>query len=471
MKTLLLNPAIKGEDLYIREGRCMQKASSWASVWPPITLALFGALAKANGEVRLLDGNVEKMNKQELLDFVKTFSPDVVVVNTGFPSIDMDMAVARALKELLPQVKLVSFGIFFTLLEEKALSNYPFLDFAIIGEPEATFRELMDLLYVDAKDFSQVKGLAHISAGVVHVNEARAPIDDLDTLPVPARDLLLNKRYRLPHNNKPFTLVNTSRGCPYRCTYCIVKPYYGNRVRRHSIAYIIDEIEGCISLGISEFLFWEEVFTLDKQFVATLCDELLQRGLKIKWAATTRVDSLDEATLLKMKAAGCYLLGLGIESGCQEILDNARKGQTLKQITSAVDMCKRVKMQTMGHFIFGLPGENRVTAQKTIDFMLTLGLDFMQAYAAVPYPKTEFGDSSRRNGWILTDCWAKYDFGGDSIVTTDTLSAEDATYYRQKAFQSFYLRPGYLLKTAIKQLSFSQLLRVLRFFDWMKISK
>lgn len=472
MKTLLLNPAIKGEELFIREGRCMQKTSSWATIWPPITLALLGSLARAYGEVTLFDGNVEKKSRQELLDFVVQFAPDVIVVNTGFPSIDKDMALAKALKEHVPGIKLIAYGLFFTLLEEKSLSSYPFLDFALIGEPEATFQELMALIVSGSRDYGQVQGLAFTSDGGVTVNEARPLIDNLDTLPFPARDLLRNDRYRLPHNNKPFSLVDSSRGCPYACTYCIVKPYYGGRVRHHSIGYIIDEIKECHNrYGISEFLFREEVFTLDKKFVSDLCDELLRSGLKIKWAATTRVDTLDEATLLKMKAAGCYLLGLGIESGCQEILDNVRKNQTLEQTTRAVEMCKRVKLQTMGHFIFGLPGETRETAQRTIDYMLGLGLDYMQAYSAVPYPKTEFGDSFREKGWVLTDSWTRYDLGGDSIVSTDTMSAADITCFRQKAFRCFYFRPGYILKTALKELSFPLLFRMLNFLDWIKIRK
>lgn len=440
------------------------------TIWPPITLAVLGALAKPYGEVKLLDGNVEDVTMDELLSDVEKFCPDVLVLNTGFPSIDGDMAVAKNIKEKFPGVKLVSFGVFFTLLEKKSMDSYPFVDFGIIGEPEETFRELLQLLSQGKDDFNNIKGLTYRTSAGVQVSGIRPLVEELDTIPYPARDLLKNGRYRLPHNNKTFTLVNSARGCPFNCIYCIVTPYYGKKVRKHSIDYIIQEIKDCQSrYGIEEFLFWEEVFSLDKRFVAELCDELIKNQLNINWAATTRTDTLDEETLRKMKEAGCYLLGLGIESGNQEILDNAKKKQTIEGIRKAVEMCKRVQLQTMGHFIFGLPGETKETAQKTIDFMLDLGLDFMQAYCAVPYPKTEFGNLAREKGWVCGTTWSEYDFGGDSIVNADTISAKDTTYYRQKAFRSFYFRPTYIVKKVIKNFSFLQILRLSKFFEWINI--
>ena len=468
MKTYLLNPTVKGQGLFIREGRCMQKTSSWVTIWPPVSLAVLGALAKVHGDVRLLDGNVEEVTMDALLADIADFNPDIVVVNTGFPSIEGDMGVARAIKDRYPDILLVSYGVYFTLLEDAAMSSYPFLDFGIIGEPELTFKELLERICANNTDYSTVQGLAYRGSQGFIINEKRPLVEDLDSLPLPARDLLKNKRYILPHNGKTFTLINSARGCPFSCIYCIVSPYYGKVVRRHSISYIIQEIKDCKNKhGIDEFLFWEEVFSLDKDFVKELCDALLENQLNIRWAATTRVDTLDEETLRKMKEAGCYLLGLGIESGNQEILDAAKKKQTIEGIKKAVAMCKRVKLQTMGHFIFGLPGETRQTAQKTIDFMLGLGLDYMQAYCAVPYPKTEFGKIALEKGWVSTFEWAKYDFGGDSIVDTDLISAKDTTYYRKKAFRSFYFRPVYVVRKVITNFSFKQLFKLSRFLEWM----
>ena len=466
--TYLLNPAIRGQPRYIREGRCMQKAASWATVWPPITLAQLAAIARNHSEVRLVDGNVEDWTLEGLIEDVRRSKADLVVVSTGFPSIDADMAAAEAIKQAMPTARVVGFGAYFTLLDEKSMEGYPFLDAAIAGEPEETFAELVAAVARGTHNFESIPGLLLHKAGRVISTGPRPLIDDLDTLPFPDRTLLRNDRYRLPHNDRPFTLVNTSRGCPFPCTFCIVKPYYGGRVRRHSLEYILREIQECVARhGLREFLFWEEVFTLDKEFVLQFCQGLRERGLNIAWAATTRATSVEEESLRAMKQAGCYLLGLGIESSSQAILDRAKKQQTVADVQRAVALCRKVGVKTMGHCIFGLPGETPQTAQATIRFMTRLNLDYMQCYCAVPYPKTELGKQARAKGWITARAWSQYDFGGESIMDLDTITGEEVSRFRRQAFRRFYLRPIYLLKAAFGSFSVRRLFTLLKFREWI----
>lgn len=470
MRVYLLNPTLKDRTKFIREGRCMQKASSWAAVWPPLTLALLGTIAEKWGSVRLLDGDVESLSMDELLADVRAFAPDLVVVNTGFPSIDSDMVIAKRIKEAFPETLMLAFGVYFTMLEKQAFQNYPFLDFCIAGEPEATFAELLQTLSERKLPLNQIRGLMYREGNDLRQNPPRPWVEDLDSLPVPDRGLLKNERYRLPHNNKIFTLINTARGCPYPCTYCIVNTYYGRKVRRRSLPGILEEIRVCREkFGIEEFLFWEEVFSLDKDFVHELCQALIDESWNIRWAATTRVTAVDGETLALMRRAGCYLIGLGVESGNQAILDAARKKQTLEDTRRAVNLAKRAKIQTMGHFIFGLPGETEETAEQTIRFMLDLDLDYMQCYCAVPYPKTELGEMAKARNWIRTDKWSDYDFGGNSILETDTMTPEQVDHFRRKAFRRFYFRPGYIAKKVFCDVSIRQTLRMANFGDWMNL--
>jgi radical SAM superfamily enzyme YgiQ (UPF0313 family) len=470
MRTYLLNPTLKDQAPHIREGRCMQKASSWATAWPPLTLALLGAMAREWGPVRLFDGNVERWTLDELLRDIAAFGADLVVVNTGFPSIDGDMAVAAAVKQARPAARVAAFGVFFTMLEKAGFEPYPALDYGLVGEPEETFREIGAALAAGRTDVSAISGLLFRDAqGAIRQTAARGLLHDLDSLPLPDRSLLKNDRYRLPHNNRPFTLVNTARGCPYSCTYCIVNAYYGRGSRRRSIPSIIAEIRECVDrYGIREFLFWEEVFTLDREYVLAFCRAIEEAGLKIRWAATTRLDRVSADLLAAMKKAGCYLIGLGIESGDQAILDRARKNQRVEDAHRVVALCRQAGIRTMGHFIFGLPGETRETAEATIRFMLRLGLDYMQCYAAVPYPKTELGDLAVQEGWIAANRWSQYDFGGASIMRTDTLSPAEVDRFRTLAFRRFYFRPGYLLRRLLLDAPIRHLLRVSAFLDWMK---
>lgn len=467
MRTYFLNPHVGKHDRYIREGRCMQKASSWVTIWPPVGLATLAAIARKKGEVRLIDGNVEQMHLKDLLQDIQDFDPDLVVVNTGFPSIDADMDMAHSIKNVYPNLTFLGFGLYFTLLEEKGFNNYPYLDFAIIGEPEETFEELLDVMSAERDQYDKVKGIIYRDSSGVVVTLSRTLIKDIDKIPFPDRSLLQTNKYKLPHNNRPFTLINSSRGCPYQCIYCIVSPYYGRQIRAHSIDYVMEEIRECVGkYQIKDMLFWEEVFTLEKNRIMTLCDAICQENLSISWAATTRVDRLDEEIVMKMKEAGCYLLGLGIESGDQAILDNAKKNIKLEQIIKAVELCKKAGIKTMGHFIFGLPGETRITASKTIKFMSELGLDYMQSYCAVPYPKTELGELARKKNWICATRWSDYDFGGDSILHTETMMPEDVTYFRKKAFKSFYFKPSSVIRIS-REIGVRRLCKFLTFIKWI----
>ena len=420
--------------------------------------------------MHVVDGNVEKLTLDDLLRDIGERRAGLVVVNSGFPSIDGDMAVAKAIKERFPQTKIAAFGVYFTMLEKQGLENYPFLDFTLVGEPEDTLEELLAALDDGAADLRAIRGLAwHAAEGIVF-NAPRPLIEDLDRLPLPDRSFLKNDRYRLPHNNRVFTLIPSGRGCPYVCTCCIVNAYYGRKARKRSVEGIIREIQECVSkYGIDEFLFWEEVFMLDKNHVLAVCQAIEAAGLKIHWAATMRVTNVEEDVLRAMKRAGCYLLGLGIESSSQTILDNVKKRQTVEDTRRAVACCRKVGIQSMGHFIFGLPGESKETAEQTIRFMLDLDLDYMQSYSAVPFPKTELGELAKARGWIRADRWSQYDTGGDSIMCTDQLTCEDVTLFRKRAYRRFYFRPTYIFRQMFSHVSVARWLRMLKFVGWMRV--
>lgn len=473
MKIALLNPPPIQETRYIREGRCMQSVDSWAAVWPPLTLAVLAATARRHGEVDLYDCNVEEQSGvAAVVDRLKEFDPDVVVVNTSFPSIESDNACADAVKKACPRAVIVGFGVFFTLLEQKAMEACPAFDLGVVGEPEDTFHELLIRLKAGSQP-GPMRGLMWREPSGVAMGPARPAMEDLDVLPFAARDLLRNDRYVLPHNGRPFTLINVARGCPYPCIYCIAPAYYGKKMRKHSVGYVMEEIEHCRrALGIRDFLFWEEVFTLDKPFGLQLCAAIRSRQWDISWATTTRADQVDEEILAAMKSAGCTLLGLGIETAHQHILDNAKKHATVAQMRRAVRLCRQAGLKTMGHFIFGLPGETAQTADETVKFGRELGLDYLQCYCAVPYPKTELGELARRNGWLLSDRWSDYDFGGSSIMNIGTIPPQAVDEARRQMFRRFYFRPRFFLSQLGNLLAHPrQVVQASRFLNWMRTSK
>lgn len=467
MKVVLVNPpAIMGMD-FIREGRCMQSSNSWATPWPPVTLAIMASLAEPYMEVHLFDFIIEKTNRKAARKIVTELEPDLLVVNTGFPSIDGDMEFAADMRRSMPGCFILSFGVFFTLLKEKGLEYCHPVHAAIYGEPELTFEEFV-------REFSLTGEVPFINGLILREGErvvstpSRPLIQDLDQLPYPNRALLKNELYVLPNKGKRFTLINSARGCPFKCVFCIAPVYYGKRVRRHSIAYIIQEIETCMNVhGIESFLFWEESFTSDKSFCIELCKEIIRLNLNIEWAATTRAASLDDEILSYMKQAGCMLLGLGIETSNQIILNRARKSESVEEINRAVSLCRDAKIPAIGHFIFGLPGETPSTAQQTIEYAMHLGLDYVQAYCAVPYPGTELGDLAKNNGWIEATGWSQYDFGGRSIMRIGSIKPEEVNRARQKLLRKFYTRPSYIIARIIEIRSLKRLLKISSFVKWI----
>jgi anaerobic magnesium-protoporphyrin IX monomethyl ester cyclase len=468
--SLVNPPPVRGKD-FIREGRCMQSADSWAAIWPPITLATLASITRKYGEAQLIDCIAEKIDKKALIERLRDFKPDIVVISAAFPSIDGDREAAYAIKRAFPSALILGFGVFFTLLEEKSLAFCEEFDAAISGEPEATYDVFLQE-YMRNSEVPHIEGMIWREKESIKMGQPRELIENLDSLPYPARDLLNNELYVLPDTGEPFTLVNSARGCPYPCIFCIAPAYYGRKVRRHSVDYILDEIQACqMDLQINNFLFWEEMFTMDRDFCMKLCNGIINRELNIKWAATTRADHIDKEILAKMKESHCMLLGLGIESGSEKILKNAKKGETLNSITKAVRLCKEAGIPTMGHFIFGLPGETKETIEKTINFALKLGLNYMQAYCAVPYPKTEFGQMAKKNKWLAPSTWREYDFGGRSIINLDNLSSQDIDRAKGRLFRAFYFRPGYALRQIGKLKSPKRILNALNFLKWMGKSR
>jgi len=473
MKVSLLNPPPVDGDKFIREGRCMQSVDSWAAIWPPLSLGILGGIAKDYAEIDLFDCNVEGDKSglpiEQTIERVRSFKPDVIVVNTSFPSIEGDMHAATELKKVCPDALIVGFGVFFTLLDENAMSDYDAFDIGIRGEPEDTFRELLESLGSETV-YSEIPGLMWRENGTIKRSDDREFIQDIDKLPFASREFFRNDRYTLPHNGEPFTLIGVSRGCPYPCTYCIAPVYYGKKLRRHSLEYVLSELEECqTKYNIKQFLFWEEVFTMDRDFGIELCDAIIDNEWNISWATTTRADLVDEEILSKMKEAGCTLMGLGIETADQNIMDLSKKKEKVEDVENAVRLCQKVGLTTMGHFIFGLPGETNDTIEKTINFGVNLGLDYIQAYAAVPYPKTPLGELAKQKGYVTSNRWMDYNFGGYSIMDLGTVTPSDVDLARKEMYRRFYMRPSYALKKlGMLASNPKQILQAAKFMKWMK---
>ena len=443
MRVLLLNPPAADGVRQVREGRCMQRAGAWTAVWTPISLATCAAVLRQRGHaVRLRDCIVEDIDFSRLYHIIASFRPELVVLNAVTPALVSDLSTTRLAKSVDPASLCAAIGIHGTALPQETLETEPALDFVVRGEPETTVAEL-----AEARDCAAVAGISRRSNGAILHNPDRPFLCHLDELPFPAWDLIRTDLYRMPFSGERFLLVGTGRGCPYRCTFCADRTYYGNRLRLRSPGSVADEIERNVgAYGIREFLFWSESFTLSRSFATAVAEELIRRRVDVRWVCNSRVDHVDRELLELFRRAGCWMIGYGIESGVQRILDSVRKGTTIEQARTAVAASHAAGLQVTGHCVLGIPGETRADITETIRFARELDLDFAQFYCAVPFPGSELYDEARRAGWIITDDWSRFE-QNFSVLTTPQLSAEQIMELRRAAYRQFYLRPRLIART------------------------
>ena len=447
MKVLLLNPPARDNKKFIREGRCTQEQGVWATLWPPISLVMIGAVLEKDGhDVKIFDCPAEGITEAELIEKTAGFSPGIVIWSTGTPSIQSDLSLSSEIKKVKPGIFTAVFGTHVTELDQQCMLQSPHLDFIIRNEPEITIKELVRTLD-EGKKPDQVEGITlRNSHGKVIANPARPFIEKIDSLPFPAWHLININSYTLPLKGRKFLIVAPQRGCPFNCSFCTCQTYYGNTLRKRSVENIIEEIEYDISkFSIKDFFFWAETFVVNKNHVKHLCEAIIKKGFDISWTCNSRVDIVDKDLLQLMAQAGCWMISFGIESGEQKVLDNTCKGTRVEQTYDAVKMARQAGIKTTGHFIFGLPGETMQSMEKTIKLSATLGLDIAQFYSAVPFPGSRLYRQAEKEGWIKNCA-----FGGlrqdSAAMELPTVSPQAVNQCRSQAYRNFYFKPSTWLR-------------------------
>ena len=450
MKIYLINPPSPGDYPFTREGRCMQKEGVWTTVWPPISLCTIGAVLRQAGyEVKIDDCPSQGIDSDGMKKVLADYQPDLMVMNSSTPSINFDVTIPALAKSVLPDLKIAAFGIHVGVLPDEVFASSPELDFIARGEPEYTVLSIASYLEKGGAG-DDTNGISARINGKIEHFDSRPFYPNLDDLPFPAWDLIDLNNYTLPFSGRRFTMVMSSRGCPYDCTFCVAQSYYGKKVRKRSAERICDEVEWTqAQFDIHDFFFWSESFTIAKKNIHGLCDEIFKRGLKIKWVCNSRVDNVDKELLTKMKKAGCWMISYGIESADQGILDRAKKGVTIAQVREAVKITREAGFQIAGHFVLGLPGETEATLNKTSTFSRELDLDYAQYYCAAPWPGSRFYEEAKKEGWLNTENWDLFE-QSNCVIDYPDLPGAKIMKIRDQMTTAFYFRPGTVWKTVKK---------------------
>jgi len=390
---------------------------------PPLGLAfLAAALETAGIEVRILDLVVHPYSREMLESLLNDFKPQMVGITAVTMTFDNAIKVIRDIKQIDPDILTAMGGPHVSFCARETLTDFAELDFIVLGEGEKTVVELIREAN-RGRNWERINGIAFRRGADIHYTPARELIQDLDTIPAPARHLLALGRYRAL--GMPISMT-TSRGCPFKCIFCVGRKMVGARVRYRDPVKVVDELEYLNTLGFNQINIADDLFTANKQHCLAVCDEIIGRNLQLKWTSFARVDTVSEEILTRMKSAGCTAVSFGIESANPEILKTIKKGITLQQVADAVDICKRVGIIPHASFILGLPGETPETIKETMDFgeaLKKVGLSY-GFHLLAPFPGTEVREHSDLfNIKILTNDWSQY-HANRAIVETPSVSRQ-----------------------------------------------
>lgn len=423
-----------------REDRCQQPTKDLIVIppLPPTDLMYLAAVAeKAGLEAKINDYSQNGDYEADL----KEFNPDYLVVNIATPTLEHDLDAVKKAKEICPNVVTIAKGAAFLTLADRIIKEHNELDFGILGEAENTLKEILE-----GKPKAEILGLYYKENDEVKFTGNRPFIEDLDSLPFPARHLVDNNIYRRPDNNKVQATIKVSRGCPFHCFFCLATPVSGAKVRRRSPENIVAEIKECVEkYNIKNFLFWSDIFNIDKEWTMKLCQAIIDSGLKITWSANTRADTADLEMAEMMYKSGCRLVSIGVESGSQYMLEKMGKKITLNDVRRTVKVFKKAKIRIYNYFVIGLPWETEETVEETIKFAIELNSDFISFYTATPLPGSRFYDYALEHNLFDKETSFENAYYYPA-VNTHNLSRERVFELHKSAIKRFYLRPLYILK-------------------------
>jgi anaerobic magnesium-protoporphyrin IX monomethyl ester cyclase len=465
---MLVNPPTPDGELWIRTQHRVGRRTRENMVWPQVSLAQMAALLHPVYKVKVVDCNAERIGWPEFTKMLDKYQPKYYLTQLTAPTLENDiygcfLAHARGAKTM-------AFGTHITPVPLETMRPYPSLDFALVGEPDLTIRDLLDHLENRFDERSPeiikmfekhdpgykpslnedgtvnmrgIKGIAWRKGDEVTLNFPRPFVADLDDMPVPMHELLPLQSYRMPYIKGPFTFIVTSRGCPAGCTYCIKHVSYQYSARIRSPKLIMEELWQLKKLGINNIHMYADLFTVNRDQVIELCNLMIEEKIDIHWTSNSRVDYVDEEMLNLMGKAGCRLISWGIESGNEQILKHARKGAYPDKAERALRWAKQAGIMNWGYFIIGLPGETEETIRQTIDFAKKLPLDIALFHVAAPYPGTPFFFEVVENNWFRPGTrWEQVDMDKGTVLDYPNLSAERLLYWQKRAFREWAFRPG-----------------------------
>jgi radical SAM superfamily enzyme YgiQ (UPF0313 family) len=412
-------------------------------------------------DIYFKDCVAEGISHKELARVFGNIQPDVIGMTSFTISlVDIRRAV-RTARDIVPKAHICLGGhhpIAFPYLAAE-LSD---VDSIVVGEGEVAFTELVKALdkkdditripgVYTAESIAKKKGKPYQDRRFLsNVMVPPAYIEDIDTLPFPDRTHIQHINYQstVGVTNKLATIIS-SRGCPYKCTFCDV-PY--KQYRKRSVSSVLDEVEACLRMGYREFHFYDDLFNITPQRVMDFCDEIENRSLNFIWNFRGRVNTVTRESLERAKNAGCRLISFGVETGSNEGLKILKKDTTTQQIKKVFKWCRELGIKTLADFMIGLPSERKAgDVLRNIDFLIELDPDYAQIAILCLYPNTELFNRAVEKGLISKTKWESFALNPTTDFSIDHweefLSTHELVALQKKGYKKYYLRIPYILRS------------------------
>ncbi len=402
---------------------------------PRLGIAYLSSFLKKEGiKVKCIDGKYEGLSHEEIIKKVLFYSPICVGLTAMTPELMSAISLAEKIKMILPNIKIIIGGPHVTALPKDSLMEYSVIDYVVVGEGELTLTELIRSINNNNNNF-QINGIAFRDKGNVIVNNTRQYCNDIDSFPLPDWGEFPKGRAFYP--------IITTRGCPFKCIFCMRAS--GDRARKRTPSNIINEIKFMVShYNIKRLAFSDETFGLDKKWAHNLLDLMVENKFykKVYFTATTRVDVVDIELLKKMKKAGFSFVAFGVESGNADILKMSKKGITLQQVERSISLSKKANLDVGTYFILGFPYESIESMLDTINFASKLPSDFATCGIMVPYPGTEISKMVKEGvgGYVpINTSWNNFNKQSGSTVSFEMISNKEISKLQFKFYLKYYI--------------------------------
>jgi anaerobic magnesium-protoporphyrin IX monomethyl ester cyclase len=414
---------------------------------------LAGAVEQAGFSPHIIDANLLNMPPDKISDLITRLHPDLVGLTATTATISKAFQYANAIRFAVPECFIFIGGPHATSLPVETLSECRQLDAVVIGEGEETVVDLVrSFSSVDPHWLDTVRGIAYkrkdSDRDRIIVTSPRPLIEDLDTIPFPARHLVPFDEYKLLNRNAAIGFMITSRGCTFACNYCSSSHLMGRKFRARSPKNVVDEMEElAVTYHVDTIEFLDDNFLLDRSRALSIAQEIRSRELDIPFVASSRVTGVDHHVLSELKQAGLSTIYYGVESGSARTLQLMNKRITLSEAEQAVRIAKDCDIRVLTSFILGYPGETLEDMDATIRFAIHLDPDYAQFTILTPYPGTPIFQELREKNFLSTEDWDRYTVL-DPVIRYESfgLTSRQVSRKLQEAYLRFYLRPGYLIK-------------------------